>query len=132
MITVKEFMSVLEDIMTEDQIVTLAKKLEGLSKSDEKVEVEAVGSVLDDFTVLRDRGVGGTAVNAKDTYYKDVFIDEGEERDGIDDLITRKKIQKQPRQTGKIEKVCSVCGKTTLAPRMFASTHYYRCEGCVG
>lgn len=130
MIEVKDLMGILNDILTDEQMSTLADRLQKIKPTKENAVVK------DDFTVERKAQKGRGPVTAGDNKWED----NGEEKDNIDFLLgnsidsenKRSKIAHKPRDTGKIDKVCSVCHRTVKAPRVFSGTNYYRCESCIG
>jgi DNA-directed RNA polymerase subunit RPC12/RpoP len=63
---------------------------------------------------------------------KNIWVDTGEEQDGVDEKIVRNyKMEERERAIQK-EVVCSICNRKVKVPPSLPVSTYYRCERCVG
>lgn len=136
-ITKQELIEIVLSILTEEQMKELEAKLIAIdSKENETPEepkpVAKKKVVNEDFSVNRegaDRSRSSVPVRAG----SNTWVDEGEERDGVDDKIV-KTIMPRTRVKPKTQvMVCSLCHQPKEVPAgLLRKGGYYRCENCVG
>ena len=142
MITKKELIAVVLEILNKEQMEQLVSRLKQIDQQIRQEELEqetcedpivlSKKVVNDDFTVNREEGQERRSVPVRAS--ENTWSDSGEENKGEEKQIVKPPTRRLRKKVEMVKINCSVCHQPKeIAPGLMTSSRaYYRCENCVG